>query len=108
MLVRFASVSGLKINFDKTNAVCIGRLDFLPHLEIKWNPATFKVRGVHFSINTEIIPSINYEGKLLEIQKLLNAWSKRHLIPLGKTAVIKLLVVSYLTIKIPDPTEGFM
>ena len=32
----------------------------------------------------EITPSINYEGKLLEIQKLLNAWSKRHPTHLGK------------------------
>ena len=32
----------------------------------------------------EIIPFINYEGKLLEIQKLLNSWSKRHLTHLGK------------------------
>ena len=64
-------------------------LDLLPHLEFKWNPATFKVLGVHFSTNTEIVPSINYEGKLLEIQKLLNAWSKRHLTPLGKIKVQK-------------------
>ena len=116
VLVRFASMSGIKIHFDKTSAVWIGsekdsRIRFLPHLEIKWNPATFKVLGVHFSTNTEIVPSINYEGKLLEIQKLLNAWSKRHLTPLGKIAVIKSLVVSkitYLTMNIPDPTEGFI
>ena len=116
VLVRFASMPGLKINFDKTSAVWIGsekdsRIRFLPHLEFKWNPATFKVLGVHFSTNTEIVPSINYEGKLLEIQKLLNAWSKRHLTPLGKIAVIKSLVVSkitYLTMNIPDPTEGFI
>ena len=68
------------------------KIIFLPHLEIKWNPATFKVLGVHFSINTEITPSINYEGKLLEIQKLLNAWLKQHLTPLGKITVIKSLL----------------
>ena len=56
MLVRFASMSSLKINFDKTNAVWIGsekdsRIRFLPHLEFKWNPATFKVLGIHFSTN---------------------------------------------------------
>ena len=86
----------------------IRRLNFY---QFKWNPATFKVLGVHFSTNTEIVPSINYEGKLLEIQKLLNAWSKRHLTPLGKIAVIKSLVVSkitYLTMNILDPTEGFI
>ena len=38
VLVRFASMSGLKINFDKTNAVWIGsekdsKIRFLPHLE---------------------------------------------------------------------------
>ena len=40
VLVRFASMSGLKINFDKTNAVWIGsekdsRIRFLPHLEFR-------------------------------------------------------------------------
>ena len=116
MLVRFASLSGIKINFDKTNVVRtvsekVLKIGFLPHFEFKWNPATFKVLGVHFSTNTEIAPSINYESKLLEIQKLLNAWSKRHLTPLGKIAVIKSLVVSkitYLTMNIPEPTEGFI
>ena len=80
-------------------------------MEFKWNPAIFKVLGVHFSTNTEIVPSINYEGKQLEIQKLLNAWSKRYLTPLGKIAVIKSLVVSkitYVTMNIPDPREGFI
>ena len=57
------------------------------------------------------IQKINYEGKIPVIQKLLNAWSKRYLTPLGKIAVIKSLVVSkitYLTMNIPDPTEGFI
>ena len=66
-------MSGLKINFDKTNVVWVGsekdsKIRFLPHLEFNRNPATFKVLGVHFSTNTEIIPSINYKGKILEIQ----------------------------------------
>ena len=89
----------------------IRRLDFYHIWSFKWNPATFKVLGVHFSTNTEIVPAINYECKLPEIQKLLNAWSKRHLTPLGKIAVIKSLAVSkitYLTMNIPDPTEGFI
>ena len=73
------------------------KIRFLTHLEFKWNPATFKVLGVHFSTNIEIIPSVNYECKLLEIQKPLNAWSKRHLTPLGKNAVIKSLGVSEIT-----------
>ena len=103
-------MSGLKTNFDKTNVNLEDKI-FLPHFEFKWNPATFKVLDVHFSINTEIVPCINYESKLLQIQKLLNAWSKRRLTHLGKIAVIKSLVVSkitYLTMNIPDPTEGFI
>ena len=59
----------------------------------------------------EIIPSIDYEGKLLEIQILFHAWSKRHLTHLGKFKVMKSPVVSkrtYLTMNIPDPTEAFI
>ena len=64
VLVRFASMSGLKIHFDKTMHFGLAqkkirRLDF------------YHIRSLSGSTNTEIIPSINYEGKLLEIQKLV-------------------------------------
>ena len=47
-LQRFASMSGLIININKTVAVWIrsrrnSEVKFMPELDLNWNPATFKV-----------------------------------------------------------------
>ena len=42
----------------------------------------------------ERISEINYDGRLTEIRKILNKWSKRQLKPFGKITVIKTLAIS--------------
>jgi exonuclease III len=116
IIKRFARMSGLTINFEKSSAVWIGRdigskVKFMPELKFVWNPTTFKCLGVIFSINTIDIAQINYEGKLDDIKKVLNAWTRRNLTPFGKITVIKTLVMSkltYLFMNIPDPSEEFL
>ena len=54
VLQKFASMSGLNINVDKTKAVWVGsrrnsRWRFMPEINLDWNPVTFKVQGVVFS-----------------------------------------------------------
>ena len=51
---KFGSSSGLKFNVHKTNAIWLGskrnsNVTFLPHLNIKWNPQTFKILGITFT-----------------------------------------------------------
>ena len=112
----FASFSGLDMNLDKTQIIWIGSkrnsdLRYMPHLNFQWNPPVFKALGVFFSTNLNSIVDINYEGKLLEIKRILNIWSRRYLTPYGKIMVIKSFAVSkivYLLINIPDPRLDFV
>lgn len=115
-LRQFASLSGLSINYDKSSAVWIGPLKnsnvkFLPEYNFAWNPATFKVLGIVFSLDIDNIVALNYDGKLLEIKRIFNSWSRRNLTPFGKITVIKTLALSkltYLFLNLPDPDDDFL
>lgn len=115
-LQMFATISGLKINYDKTMAVWIGskrhsNVKYMPELNLNWNPETFRVLGFIFSVNIHEIVLLNYEDKLTEMRKLLNTWSKRNLTPFGKITVLKTLIVSKITHllqNLPDPDEKFL
>jgi hypothetical protein len=116
MLTRFADVSGLRINYEKTQVVWMGsrkncHVRFLRDKNFCWDPGIFKYLGISFSINTDDIVNINFDGKLKEIEKLLFFWSKRQLTPFGKIIVLKTLAVSkltYLFVNLPDPNEVFL
>jgi hypothetical protein len=115
-LKAFTLMSGLRMNNDKTQIVWIGsrkncKVRFMRDMNFCWDPGIFKVLGIKFSTDTERIAEINYDGKLTEIQKILNNWEKRQLTPFGKVTVIKALVVSklvHLFINVPDPSVIFL
>ena len=115
-LHHFASLSGLTINYDKSSAVWVGPLKnsnvrYLPEYNFAWNPATFKVLGIVFSLDTDNIVLLNYDSKLLEIKRIFNSWSRRNLTPFGKITVIKTLALSKLTflfLNLPDPDDDFL
>ena len=116
VLQQFASMSGLNINVDKTKAVWIGsrrnsKLRFMPEINLDWNPVTFTALGVVFSTDVFEIVRINFENKLNEMKKVLNAWSRRNLTPFGRITVIKSIVISKIThllMNLPDPEESFL
>ena len=112
----FSSMSGLKMNADKTKVVWIGAkrksdIKFMHDLNFEWNPAVFKVLGIVFSVEINDIVKLNYEHKLRDIQHLLQSWSKRILTPIGKIIVIKNLASSklvHLFTNLPDPPPSFL
>ena len=112
----FASISGLNMNLEKTQVVWIGSkknsdVQYMPNLKFKWNPKTFKALGVTFSTELDTIVDINYEGKLHEIKRIFNTWSRRHLTPYGKITIIKSFAIAkivYFFINIPDPDSTFL
>ena len=86
-------MSVLNINVDKAMAVWTGsrrnsKLRFVPEINLDWNPGTFTVLGIVFSTDVLEIVTINFENKVNEMKKVLNAWSRRNLTPFGRITVI--------------------
>ena len=112
----FETISGLKLNLNKTQVVWIGSTKnstkrYLPEMNFIWNPPVFKTLGMLFSTNLATIIDLNFEGKLVEVERALNMWSKRYLTPYGKITVIKTQIISklvYLLINIPNPSQIFV
>ena len=121
MLSKFANISGLTINFEKTIVVWLGskknsRDRYLRDMNFTWDPggeinSKFKYLGIFFSTDTKSIVDLNYSTKITEIDRLLRIWNKRFLTPFGKITVIKTLALSkltYLFSNIPDPNTNFL
>ena len=113
---KFAVMSGLRMNNEKTQIIFIGSLKnsnirYMRDENFIWNPGTWKILGILFSTNTEMIVGINYQNKLEDIRRILNRWKKRKLTPFGKITIIKSLAVSKLThlfLNLPDPSREFL
>ena len=112
----FASFSGLDMNLEKTQIIWIGsrknsNIRYMTHLNFIWNPTSFKALGVSFSTNLNTIVDLNYDGKLHEIKRIFNSWSRNNLTPYGKIHVIKTYAIAkivHLLINIPDPHLTFI
>ena len=116
MLDTFSKISGLKVNNDKTQIAWIGssrksNVRYMRDKNFIWDPGSFKVLGIHFSVNTNDIANINFEGKIEEVKREISRWNKRNMTPLGKITIIKTLVISKLThlfMNMPDPSTRFL
>ena len=89
----YGSISGLKINTDKTKIVWIGKKrysqDKLITDKFDWACTKFNLLGLKFSVNLSEILDLNLSEKLTQIKKEISVWSKRHLTPIGKIVVVK-------------------
>ena len=112
-ILEYAKYSGLNMNFNKTNVVWFGcdtvpQLQFLPHLDFKWNPETFTILGVEFTLDLQNITDININKNMNSMKQEIQLWSKRDLTPFGKITVLKALVVSkivHILQSLPSPSE---
>ena len=97
----FDKLSGLKVNYEKTEALWIGsfknRTDKLAiNQNIRWSIRKVKSLGVWFSNSKEEAVVLNYQEKKEKISKILSCWLLRRLTLLGKVTVIKSLAASQL------------
>ena len=113
----YAQVSGLKINYTKSKAIWIGSKkhskDVFHHSrwKLEWGDEQFTLLGINFSVNLESIIELNYESKIIEIEKLMKIWSIRKLTILGRITVLKSLVIPKLThlfIALPNPSQTLL
>ena len=116
ILLKFSLISGLKINFEKSQIIWIGSrknctIRYMRDKNFIWDPGTFKILGIIFSTDINNIVTINYEGKLLAMKRIMSVWRNRNITPFGKIIVIKTLIFSkivHLLINLPDPPEQFI
>ena len=101
LLDSFASISGLKVNYDKTEALWIGSSknsnSILPsNKPITWAERKVYALGVWFSTLEQNAFCVNFSEKIEKMKNILNSWSARRLTLLGKITIIKSLAVSQI------------
>ena len=107
------SISGLRINYKKTEALWIGSMHFqrrkiAVYQNISWPSHKVKALGVWLSTIREEAITLNYEEKKETISKTIENWQFRRLMLLGKIVVIKSLLASqlvYIMSPLPTPSE---
>ena len=76
VLLKFSTLSGLKMNLDKTKCIrfgCVRRPEniVLHKVNIEWNLENFTVLGVEFTTDLKEITKINLKNKIGNIQREL-------------------------------------
>ena len=112
----FGSLSGLKVNMDKTKIIWLGRKKhskdkFEINYKLDWGITKFYLLGLHFSVDLNDMTNINYTPILNEIVKTLAKWQRRNLTPIGKIAVIKSFVISkliHIFSTLPSPSSDII
>ena len=107
----FGSVSGLKINSEKTKIIWIGckkhsKEKLNVTLSLNWGETEFTLLGIKFSTDLQKMPKINFDSALQSAQKLIKCWKRRNLTPIGRIAVIKTLILpifNHLFVSLPTP-----
>ena len=89
VLSSYAKYSGLKINFDKTSVVWIGKKKYSTDtIKTRWKlslgKSNFKLLGIHFNVELHTMLEINYKEKLSNMKNLIQIWKRRYPTPLGK------------------------
>ena len=98
----FSEISGLKVNFEKTQAVWIGAKrgcveEIKTEKPLLWSKnGIFKLLGIRYELYKNDIYKQNFTEKITVIKKLLNDWSLRNLSLIGKVTVIKTLAIPIL------------
>ena len=98
----FSEISGLKVNFEKTQDVWIGAKrgcveEIKTEKPLLWSKkGIFKLLGIRYELYQNDIYKQNFTEKITVIKNLLNDWSLRNLSLIGKVTVIKTLSIPIL------------
>ena len=101
---KFYLISGLKINYDKTQVLRIGstaktNAKIYTHKPLQWSDK-IKVLGITITNNRQETIDINYKDMLNKMNKTLNPWRARALSLIGKIQVVNTLVHSQAVYKV--------
>ena len=107
----FGTISGLKMNTDKTKVIWIGRKKYSKdklksNYNLIWGNEEFELLGITFNVDLNLTTIKNYQKALVKINECIKSWNKRYLTPLGKITVIKTFLLSQLNhifLALPNP-----
>ena len=109
----FALISGLKVNYIKTEALWIGPYKnsesaISSSKPILWAKDKVYALGIWFSTSNDAYLNTNFTEKINKLQSILNSWSAKRLTLLGKITILKSLAISqmvYLLSSLPTSRE---
>ena len=112
----FAKISGLKINFDKTQVIWIGSKKYSTEAiktkwKLSWGCNSFKILGINFNVNLDRMEKENYNVKIQRLKNIIKQWKRRSLTPIGKITIIKTFMISafnHLFIMLPNPSQNII
>ena len=110
---RFKEISGLCVNYDKTEILRIGSLRnsearFYTEKKINWTNGVITLLGIKICTNMNEITSQNILPIINKIKDMVDTWSKRKLTLYGKITIIKSLLISQLVYHLsvlPNPEQ---
>ena len=111
----YGSMSGLKMNKEKTKMIWIGRKRFTKEklsisTKLNWGNTEFNLLGIEFSTNLKIISEINYNKAYKKMEAEIEKWKYRYLTPIGRICLIKTNIISkvvHLLTILPTPESFF-
>ena len=108
----FKNISGLKVNFLKTQVIWIGSKKYSQDSiktkwKLKWEVNRLKLFGIQFDTDLSKMIEMNYKNILDKLKTKIKNWHRRQLTPIGKIKVIKTLLIpmlNHLFISLPNPS----
>lgn len=112
----FGSLSGLKMNSEKTKVIWLGskkysrdKIETIHNLQ--WGCLDFDLLGIKFNVNLHKMIEINLNSAIVQIKNQIINWNKRNITPIGKIVVIKSLFlakINHILSILPIPNKKFI
>ena len=101
---QFGELSGLKINFDKTQVIRLGSFkhsteSFQSKYDVTWTDYT-KILGLYVMADRKQMIQKNYDELLVKMKATLNPWRARSSTLIGRITVLNALIMSQTVYKI--------
>ena len=113
---KYQTISGLKVNYDKTEILRIGSIrktnaKLYSQKPLHWSDGPITILGIEFSTDIEEIFKSNYKKVIIKMENLVKLWRMRDLTLYGKNTVLKSLIISqliYVSSVLPFPATQDM
>lgn len=102
--------AGILVNWDKSKIMQLSQRCDANEIEgLAFSNDPFKFLGIYVGMNIKEVETLNWEGKIDKIKRILDLWKMRHLTYYGKITVIKMLAASqivYVATAVPAPKDA--